>query len=71
MIYFLKQNEAKKWNILHQPSGYHMIQYTKPNDQGKMLCMTAEYTTQNMPLKLLPCNTSDKKQLWKLVTAEY
>ena len=61
----------QKWNILHQPSGYHMIQYVKPNDQGEMLCMTAEYTTQNMPLKLLPCNASDKKQLWKLVTAEY
>ena len=61
----------QKWNILHQDSGYHLIQYIKPNDQGQMLCMTAEYMTQNMPLKLQPCNASDKKQLWKLVTAEY
>lgn len=61
----------QKWKIVKQDSDYHQIMYSVPNDQGQNLCLIAEYATQNMPLKLQPCNASDKKQLWKLVTAEY
>ncbi len=61
----------QKWNIVTDMSGYYQIQYTIPNDQGQHLCLTAEYLTQNLPLKLQPCNKTDVKQWWKLLTAEY